>query len=387
MAPVPHVEGCSLPHSGQEFAQSIFERFSRKRSLPYTALVIERSRGRDLQRGVLSAVAEAAGVSRATVSKVVHRRSDVAESTRARVETLLDEHGFERYWEVPAPSVPRIVVVFRDLVGPYTLEVARGIVDAIALHGAESVVGTTNTRSVSDWLAHASAQHATGIIFVISMIVDADQDTIREHNLPVVLIDPLHEPAPDMPSIGVTNWNGARMAVTHLLDLGHRRIGMLAGRPHSPAGAARVHGYRAALDEAGIPHDPTLMRATDFDFEEGVRATESLLRGSEPPTAIFAASDAQALGVLEAARRLGCRVPDELSVVSFDDTSAASMASPPLTAVRQPYDEIGQVAARMLLDLSHHATLATNRVELATRLVVRDSSAPPPVAAVPPDGD
>lgn len=324
--------------------------------------------------GVLSVVARQAGVSAATVSRVVHRRRDVGERTRAKVEALLAEHGYVRPWETDGRP-PQILAVFRDLVGPYTLEVARGIVDAGARLNASTALGTTVARPMSAWLDECEKTAAAGLIIVISMLTEHDQRRILDRELPVVLIDPLSPPELDIPSIGVTNWSGARDAVGHLVGLGHRRIGMLAGRPHSLAGSARLHGYRAALDEAGIAYDPLLVRATDFDYDEAVDACVDLLGADPTPTAVFAASDAQALGVLEAARRCGRLVPGDLSVVSFDDTAVAAMAAPPLTAVRQPFAEMGFEATRILLQLANGISPASQRVELATTLVVRGSTA------------
>jgi DNA-binding LacI/PurR family transcriptional regulator len=324
--------------------------------------------------GLLTAVAAEAGVSLSTVSKVVHRRRDVGAQTRARVEELLKAHGYVRPWERD-PAVPRqIIAVFRDLYGPYTLEVVRGIVAAADEQGIDVVTGTTGRRSIGQWLEECVALGAAGIVIVISMLAEEDQRRIVEQRLPVVLVDPLSAPAHAIPSIGVTNFNGARDAVQHLLGLGHTRIAMVAGRPHSLAGAARLHGYRAALEEAGIAYDPALVRATDFAYDEAVTAALRVLRSAGPPTAFFAASDAQALGVLEAARRLRLAVPDDLAVMSFDDTTAAATACPPLSAVRQPFEQLGHEATRVLMQLAEGRPPATLRIELATELVLRAST-------------
>ncbi|MFJ2900936.1 LacI family DNA-binding transcriptional regulator [Streptomyces sp. NPDC091279] len=328
----------------------------------------------EAQYGLLTNIAEEAGVSLSTVSKVVHRRRDVGAATRSRVEELLARHGYLRPWE-PSPAAPRqLIAVFRDLSGPYTLEVARGIVDAAGELGIDVVVGTTNRRSISGWLEESVALGAAGLVIVISMLAGDDQRRIVEQRLPVVLIDPLSAPTEDIPSIGVTNWSGAREAVHHLLGLGHTRIGMVAGRSHSLAGAARLHGYRAALEEAGLGYDPAIVRSTDFDYAESLAASLQILRDPAPPTAVFAASDAQALGVLEAARQQELRVPDDLAVMSFDDTLVAAMACPPLSAVRQPFEQLGREATRVLLDLSEGRPPASPRIELATELVLRTSS-------------
>jgi DNA-binding LacI/PurR family transcriptional regulator len=328
----------------------------------------------DGRYGLLTTVANEAGVSLSTVSKVVHRRPDVGAATRARVEKLLALRGYVRPGERD-PAAPRqIIAVFRDLSGPYTLEVVRGIVDAADELRLDVVTGTTGKRSISQWLEECVALGAAGLIIVISMLSEEDQRRIVEQRLPVVLIDPLSAPSQDIPSIGVTNWSGAREAVQHLLGLGHTRIAMVAGRSHSLAGAARLHGYRAALEEAGIAYDPAIVRSTDFDFDEALLAGLKILGCDDPPTAVFAASDAQALGVLEAARQHGLSVPEDLSVMSFDDTLVAPMACPPLSAVRQPFEELGREATRALVQLADGRPPASPRMELATELVLRTST-------------
>ncbi|MEW2403123.1 LacI family DNA-binding transcriptional regulator [Streptomyces sp. NPDC046862] len=332
---------------------------------------------RDASYGLLTAIAGEAGVSLSTVSKVVHRRRDVGAATRARVEELLGRYGYVRPGERDPARPRQIVAVFRDLSGPYTLEVVRGIVAAADELGIDVVTGTTGHRPISQWLQESVALGAAGLIIVISMLAEDDQRRIAEQGLPVVLVDPLSAPSHDIPSIGVTNWSGAREAVQHLLELGHTRIGMVAGRAHSLAGAARLHGYRAALEEAGIAYDPAIVRSTDFDFEEGLLASLQILRTVNPPTAVFAASDAQALGVLEAARQQGLGVPEDLAVMSFDDTLVAAMACPPLSAVRQPFEELGHEATRVLLHLAEGRPPASPRIELATELVLRTSTSVP----------
>lgn len=331
----------------------------------------------EAQYGLLTSIAQEAGVSLSTVSKVVHRRRDVGRETRARVEEMLARHGYIRAWEPDAEKPRQIIAVFRDLSGPYTLEVVRGIVDAAGELGVDVLTGTTGRRSIAQWLERCVSLDATGLIIVISMLSEDDQRRIVEQQLPVVLVDPLSAPSSGIPSIGVTNWSGARDAVQHLLGLGHTRIAMVAGRSHSLAGAARLHGYRAALEEAGIAYDPALVRSTDFDYDEALAAARQLLRADRPPTAVFAASDAQALGVLEGARQAGVRVPDDLAVMSFDDTLVAAMASPPLSAVRQPFEHLGREATRVLLQTAEGRPAASPRMELATSLVLRASTAAP----------
>jgi LacI family transcriptional regulator len=195
----------------------------------------------------------------------------------------------------------------------------------------------------------------------------------------MVMVDPAGVPALDVPTIGATNWAGGLSATEHLIALGHRRIGFVAGPDRLLCSRARLDGHRAGLDGAGIALDAELVRPGDFYHESGFVGGAALLDLSRPPTAIFAASDQMALGVFEAVRLRGLRVPEDVSVVGFDDLPEARWASPPLTTVRQPLAEMGMMAARTVLQLAQGEKIDSLRVDLATALTVRDSTAPPRV--------
>ena len=184
-------------------------------------------------------------------------------------------------------------------------------------------------------------------------------------------------PDTDVPAIGATNWAGGLAATEHLLSLGHRRIGAIAGPGDYLCSRARTDGYRSALERAGIKFNPTLVRHGDFQHEAGFVCGGELLGLPEPPTAIFAGSDQQAFGLYEAARQRGLRIPQDLSVVGFDDLPVSRWVPPPLTTVRQPLDEMGRAAAQMLGDLIEGRPLRSSRVELSTELIIRESTAAP----------
>jgi LacI family transcriptional regulator len=184
-------------------------------------------------------------------------------------------------------------------------------------------------------------------------------------------------PEPDLPSVGATNWGGGMAATDHLLGLGHRRIAAISGPADYLCSRARIDGYRSSLEREEIAFDPALVRHGDFHHEGGFVRGGELLALPNPPTAIFAGSDQQALGVYEAARQRGLRIPQDLSVIGFDDLPAARWVSPPLTTVRQPLAEMGRVAAEMLGDLIDGVSLRSQRVELSTELIVRESTAGP----------
>jgi LacI family transcriptional regulator len=165
--------------------------------------------------------------------------------------------------------------------------------------------------------------------------------------------------------------------VQHLLELGHRRIAMIRGY-ECLVDDARYHGYVAALSSYGVDVDRDLIARAEFRFEPAVIAADKILRLPDPPTAVFAANDQEALGVIEAARQNGLSVPHDISVVGFDDNLYARACSPRLTTLQQPFVQMGEVAYRLLSDLIEGRTVASARVELAATLIVRESTAPAP---------
>jgi LacI family transcriptional regulator len=229
------------------------------------------------------------------------------------------------------------------------------------------------------WLDNLTQRGSDGVILVVTELPRAQRRQVEELRIPIVVVDPVGNPDPAIPSVGATNWHGGIAATQHLLELGHRRIGILTGPDDMLCSRARLDGYRAALEQAGISSDPALERAGDFHHGTGFTGTVELLALPDPPTAIFACSDLQALGAYEAIRRAGLQVGRDVSVVGFDDLPSAGWAAPPLTTVRQPLSEMAGVAARIVLQ-GAEAVLpgGTQRLELATELVVRESTAPPP---------
>jgi LacI family transcriptional regulator len=229
----------------------------------------------------------------------------------------------------------------------------------------------------ASWTSALASHDTEGVILVTSELSAGQVSQLRADGIPLVVVDPVNLPDPALPSVGATNWAGGIAATEHLLSAGHRRIGMITGPQDYICSRARADGYRSALEQAGLPPDPALLRHGDFRHEGGFRRGGELLGLADPPTAVFAGSDQQALGVYEAARQRGLRVPEDLSVVGFDDLPAARWVSPPLTTVRQPLADMGRVAAEMLGDLIGGTPLRSQRVELATDLVVRDSTTRP----------
>jgi LacI family transcriptional regulator len=198
---------------------------------------------------------------------------------------------------------------------------------------------------------------------------------LKEDGLVFVVVDPLHDLGPDIPVVSAANSSGAYQATAHLLQLGHRRIGVVTGRRDGAATRARLQGHYAALAEAGVMPDPLLEAEADFLAPGGAAGAERLLALATPPTAIFAFNDCMAIGALHAARARGLRLPEDLSVVGFDDTPEAEAAHPGLTTVHQPLKELGRMAVSLLVRLMDSHQFEPLHVELATRLVVRSSTA------------
>jgi len=335
------------------------------------------------RRTTLTAIAAEAGVSVPTVSKVVNGRPDVAATTRARVERLLDKHQYTRGGIRRRRRSGLVDLVFNGLDSPWAVELLRGVEEWGAAHEtgvAVSAVRHGNARPAS-WTSALASHDTDGVILVMSEVTGGQLEQLREPGIPLVVVDPVNPPPADLPSVGATNWAGGLAASEHLLALGHRRIGAIGGPGDYLCSRARIDGYRSALERAGVPFDPALVRHGDFEHEGGFARGGELLGLAHPPTAIFAGSDQQAFGVYEAARQRGLRIPQDLSVVGFDDLPVSRWVSPPLTTVRQPLAEMGRAAAQMLGDLIEGTPLRSSRVELFTELIVRESTASPAEAA------
>jgi LacI family transcriptional regulator len=333
-------------------------------------------------RVTITEIAREAGVSVPTVSRVVNGRSDVAPRTRARVEDLLLRHGYRKRSTASAPGAALLDLVFNDLDSPWAVEIIRGVEEVAHAAGVGTVVSAIHGRSgdAREWMRNLRARASDGVILVTSALEPVLHEELRALGVPLVVVDPAGSPALDVPTIGAANWSGGMAATEHLLSLGHRRIGLIAGPPRLLCSRARLDGYRAALEVAGIALDGSLVAPGDFHPESGFTGCNTLLDLPEPPTALFAASDQMALGAIEALRRRGLRVPQDMSVVGFDDLPEVRWSAPPLTTVRQPLADMGKLAVRTVLRLARDERPDSPRVELGTELVVRSSTAPPATA-------
>ncbi|MGW1025385.1 LacI family DNA-binding transcriptional regulator [Streptomyces sp. NPDC002577] len=331
----------------------------------------------------LAVVAREAGVSVPTASKVVNGREDVAPETRRRVTEALERLGYVRRPRTDTTKALGLVdLVVHSLESSWSAAVLHGVEEAAHEAGLEVVVsaGLTRTgggRSARGWLDKLTARGSSGVLFNLAELTTSQYAWLEQHAIPFVMIDPAHEPPPGVVSVGAANGHGGATATEHLLSLGHERIAVIAGYQRKLCSSARVAGYRSALAAAGVRPRPEYLRYGDFDEVVARRRMLELLDLPEPPTAVFVCSDKMALGAYEALALRGLRVPDDISVVGFDDLPEARWASPALTTVHQPFSEMAATAVRRLVRLMAGQAPESARTELPTRLVERASTAPP----------
>ncbi|MDS0136860.1 LacI family DNA-binding transcriptional regulator [Amycolatopsis sp. CM201R] len=321
-------------------------------------------------------VAARAGVSVATVSKVINERYGVSAATLARVRAVIEELGYEASLVAQSLRNHRtnvIGILVADL-EPFSTELLKGAADAIRGSGFELVVYSAGGRTGDPvgwekrYLSRLSGTLVDGAVLVTPAVsLEAVPGT------PVVAVDP-HTGPSHLPTIDSDNLRGAQLATEHLLDLGHRRIAFLAGRPDLQSAELRKTGYLRALTAAGITPDEDLIRIGAYDPEISAASAHALLTGPDRPTAVFAANDISAIATVGAARELGLAVPDDLSVVGFDNVPESALCSPPLTTVDQPIREMGHRAIRMLIALINGDEVERTHVTLDTGLVVRHST-------------
>ncbi len=329
----------------------------------------------------IALIAAEAGVSVPTVSKVLNGRTDVAAATRARVEEVIDRHQYRRRRARSQTGPGLLDLVFHELDAGWAVQIIQGV-ESVA--GPErmgvvlSELGGAH-RPRQEWLDDVLARRPRGVILVLSDLDPAQRRQLETRSIPFVVVDTAGEQPAGVPTVGSANWAGGLAATRHLLGLGHRKIAVISGPVDVLCSRARIDGYRTALDEAGIAVDPSLVRYGDFFVGGGYTHGLDLLDRPDRPTAIFAGSDFQALGVMRAARELHLRIPEDLSIVGYDDLPVTEWIGPPLTTIHQPLQEMAATATRMVLALARGEVPANPRIDLATELVVRESTAPPAV--------
>jgi len=333
-------------------------------------------------RVTIREIAGLAGVSVATVSRVMNGRDDVSPETRELVQRIVREHGYTTSRTARGLSAGRtgLIGATVPLVHPaYFSFILSGAAEALYERDMRLVLCPTQHEHDREVSLLERMMHGTtdGGILILPQESSAELETLLLHGYRFVVVDPLLPLNERIPAVSAAHSAGAGIAVNHLLSLGHRRIAAITGPRGWIATDERLRGYHAALAAAGILPEPELIVESNFEIDQGLRGARRLLDLHEPPTAIFAFNDNIAIGALQAARERGVRVPEELSIVGFDDVEAAEIVTPQLTTIRQPLAEMGRMAVSVLERLIEGQRIEALHVELRTQLVVRQTTAPP----------
>jgi LacI family transcriptional regulator len=262
---------------------------------------------------------------------------------------------------------------------PYFSYLLAGVAEALYEEDMRLVLCPTMHEHEREVTLLERLMHGTtdGAVIILPEESSDELELLLNHGYRFVVIDPLMPLNDRIPAVSAAHSAGADQAMKHLLSLGHTRIGAITGPAGWKATEDRRRGYYAGLAGAGIAPDPALEVEANFEVGGGAAAAAQLLDIDDPPTAIFAFNDNMAIGAMQTARTRGIRVPEELSIVGFDDLEEAGIVTPPLTTIRQPLAEMGRIAVSLLLRLLDNQPLEALHVELATRLIVRESTAPP----------
>ena len=330
-------------------------------------------------------VAKAANVSISTVSRVINDYQHVRPAIRQRVQEAMEELHY-----VPNRQARRLVGSQSGVVGlmvhalgtEYIAQVTKGIDDVLRENDYDLMLYTTHRHPEKEVSYAQSIANglADGLLIVVPSVGDSYFETLQTANFPYVLVD-VDTADEGSWSVGTTNWQGAYDATSYLLGLKHRRIALITDQPELSVSRSRLAGYKAALAAHDIDFDPALVREDNYMAPYTWRLVESLLMESDPPTAIFTTGDTAAVHVMETLRLKNIRVPQDMSVVGFDDVPQATAISPKLTTVYHPLYEMGRVATNALLEQIRQPELLPRHIQLETKLRIRESCASRPGAA------
>lgn len=331
-------------------------------------------------------VAKRAGVSAMTVSRVINNSGYISQETRQRVEQAIAELGY-----VPNAlarglrfkQTKTLALVLTDITNPFFTTLARGVEDTASAQGFSVIFCNTDESKEKEtsYLNVLVQKQVDGVLLVPAQSAPESVTFLRERGVRFVVLD-RRIPDTDTDTVRGDSEQGAYALVRHLLELGHRRIAALSGPEVVSTAADRVAGYRRALAESGLMPEPELVRYGSFTQESGYRMAQAALALAQPPTALVTGNNFIAIGALRALREAGLRVPDDISLVTFDDLPAAVIIDPFLTVAAQPAYEMGRRATALLLErLAEGGPPAPQEIVLPAKLIVRRSSGPPPAAA------
>ena len=319
-------------------------------------------------------VAKSAGVSVSTVSRVLNGKVDVAQETQDRIIAVIETLGYTSNLAARSMRSQKknlIGLIMPDIAYPFAIEVMKGVNKAIAESEFDLLVYTTGdvrkggrASAERKYVSLLTNSISDGVIIVAPVVAEFNSDE------PIVSIDPVMS-NPSYPSVHATNYQGSIEAMEYLLKLGHRRIGYIGGRTELESSNRRLMGYRESLKKAGIPIDETLIASGDYTTESGVKCTRELLSLEKRPTAIFASNDQMAMGVYQVAQEMGIRIPDDLSLIGFDNITESKYLG--LTTVDQFIMEMGYTATQILIKIINGIPLENQTCQVQTQLIIRNS--------------
>ncbi|MCB0035761.1 MAG: LacI family DNA-binding transcriptional regulator [Anaerolineales bacterium] len=326
-------------------------------------------------------VAKEAGVSYSTVSRVINNQKYVKQATRDKVAVAMKKLGYVANLKARSLAGGRLQVIgalIYDLNTDYVVEIMKGIDEEVSVIDYDMIIATTHKRKLKEanYVAKLTRGLVDGLLIVLPNNLEAYIQDLSRQKFPYVLID--HEGMGTIStSLKATNYHGVQEAILYLLELGHKRIGFITGNLAIASGQERFNAYKDTLIEQEVGINPDLICESDFTAEDAYLKTKGLLALPQPPTAIFASCDDAAFGVMDAIREAELRIPQDISVIGFDNIPKASLMTPPLTTVQQPLVHMGRVATRMLIDQIENPEHPAEQVEVETKLILRDSCQPP----------
>lgn len=321
-------------------------------------------------------VANEAGVSISTVSKVLNNTGSIAEKTRKRVRETMRELNYQP--SVVASVKKRIQTIgllIPNIANPFMAEIARGIENHVKQYGFSLMICSTdnNLKNEIEYISILKQKYVDGVIIATGLKENKAIKELLKAEIPVALL------SRDVSSLAVDtvlvdDFLGGYQATEHLISLGHEKIAIITEDINFPTIQARVEGYKKALEEAGLEYDESLVFSNNISVDEGNQSTRELLTSTSPPTAIFASTEFLAIGAIQGARELAVKVPEELSIIGFDNTVLSTICDPPLTTIAQPIQEMSEKVVELLVAEIENPKETKQRVVLSPRLVVRKST-------------
>ncbi|NMB62737.1 MAG: LacI family transcriptional regulator [Chloroflexi bacterium] len=319
-------------------------------------------------------VAKMAGVSVSTVSRVLNGKVDVAKETKNHILAVIDDLGYSTNLAARSMRSQKknlIGLIMPDIAYPYAIEIMKGVNQAIAESEFDLLVYTSgdvrkqgHVTSEQKYITILAKSISDGVIVVAPVASEYNIDK------PIVSIDPVMS-HPNYPAVHATNYEGSLEAMEYLIGLGHRRIGFIGGRVELESANRRLSGYRDALEKAGIPIDEQLIVSGDYTTKTGIEGGQKLLALEDRPTAIFASNDQMAMGVYQSAEKMGLHIPDDFSLVGFDNIPESKYLG--LTTIDQFILKMGYTATQMLIKIINEIPLEGQTFRMKTQLVVRNS--------------